>query len=151
MTTEELREALKLERALKKHLAKTTKEKYFAIFKYSKKFTLSLVCKDLSISIFGYLKWLKNWKPMNKNYNRILAIKIKFIFYLFKERFGYNMITLLLNKYFNQNLKPWVVYRYMKINNLKAVRKKRVLKYDKSGPLRYENLLKRNFNADCLN
>ncbi|WP_156007210.1 hypothetical protein [Spiroplasma tabanidicola] len=90
-----------MERALKKHLAKTTKKKYFVIFNCSKKFTLTLVCKYLGVSRFGYLQWLKNGKPMNKNYNRILAIKIKLIFHLFKKRFGYNMMTLLLNKYFN--------------------------------------------------
>ncbi|QBQ07361.1 IS3 family transposase [Spiroplasma gladiatoris] len=66
MTTEELREALKLERALKKHLAKTTKENYFAIFNSSKKFTSTLICKYLGVSRFSYLKWLKSGKPMNK-------------------------------------------------------------------------------------
>ncbi|QBQ07362.1 IS3 family transposase [Spiroplasma gladiatoris] len=60
------------------------------------------------------------------------------------------MITLLLNKYFNQNLKPWVVYRYMKFNNLKAVWKKECQNMTNLA-LRYENLLNRNFNSDCLN
>ncbi|QBQ07584.1 IS3 family transposase [Spiroplasma gladiatoris] len=61
------------------------------------------------------------------------------------------MITLMLNKYFKMNLKPWVVYRYMKILGIKTVKKKRVPDYDKSGPLRFKNILNRNFKAKNLN
>ncbi|AKX34303.1 transposase [Spiroplasma litorale] len=151
MSVEELREALKLERALKKHLAKTTKEKYFAIFNVKRMFFLKLSCLYLKVSRYGYLKWLKNGKPKYKNYNRILAIKIRCLFYLFKKRYGYNMITLFLNKYFKERLNPWVVYRYMKTMSLKAAKKKKVPNYDKSGSLRFENLLNRNFNSKNIN
>ncbi|WP_157705411.1 hypothetical protein [Spiroplasma corruscae] len=39
----------------------------------------------------------------------------------------------------------------MKILGIKAVKKKRVPDYDKSGPLIFENILNRNFKAKNLN
>ncbi|QGS51442.1 IS3 family transposase [Spiroplasma tabanidicola] len=39
----------------------------------------------------------------------------------------------------------------MKILGIKAVKKKRVPDYDKSGPLRFKNILNRNFKANNLN
>ncbi|QBQ07583.1 IS3 family transposase [Spiroplasma gladiatoris] len=79
MSLEELREALKLECALKKHLAKTVKEKYFAIFNTKKSFSLKIVCKYLGVSRYGYLKWLKTGKPKYKNYDKKISNKIIYI------------------------------------------------------------------------
>ncbi|WP_425377376.1 hypothetical protein [Spiroplasma endosymbiont of Aleiodes alternator] len=62
------------------------------------------------------------------------------------------MITLWINKIYNLKLKFHIVYRYMKNMSLKA--KVRIKKFDyrtKSGSLRYDNLLKRDFSTTNLN
>ncbi|WP_339049376.1 IS3 family transposase [Spiroplasma endosymbiont of Colias croceus] len=77
---------------------------------------------------------------------------MKNIFYEFKEIYGYKMITLLINKIYNLKLKFHVVYRYMRNMGLKA--KVRIKKFDyktKSGSLRYDNLLNRDFSTTDLN
>ncbi|WP_170264697.1 hypothetical protein [Spiroplasma tabanidicola] len=75
MTTEELREALKFDWALK-NIWRIQIRKSTTPFLKIKKVYFIISCKYLGVSRFGYLKCLKNGKPMNKNFNRFLTVKL---------------------------------------------------------------------------
>ncbi|WP_100670383.1 IS3 family transposase [Mesoplasma coleopterae] len=151
MSRTDLEEWLRFHIALKKHLAKTIKDKFFAIHEMSTDYTVDFLCRKFKVTRQGYYLWLKNGKPKYKNYNQDLASLILDTYLKFKCVYGYKMICLLLNKYKKLSLKPWVVYRHMRILNIKAIRRHKKPKYDKSGDLRHPNLLKRNFKATQLN
>ncbi|WFG96941.1 IS3 family transposase [Spiroplasma citri] len=138
MSRSELEEIAKLHFALKKYEAKTIKEKFFAVNKLSTDYSVDFLCRKLGITRQGYYLWIKQGKPMYKNYNFVLAEIILEIFNKFKGIYGYPMITILLEKYKNIKVNKWVVYRYMKILKIKSIRKKIKPNYFKSGPLRFQ-------------
>ncbi|BDT04967.1 hypothetical protein SHM_26130 [Spiroplasma ixodetis] len=122
------------------------------IFSLKKKYQISYLCWLLNVSKSGYYKWIKNGMNEFNKWDTFLANIIKNIFYEFQEIYGYKMITLWINKIYNLKLKFHIVYRYMKNMSLKA--KVRIKKFDyrtKSGSLRYDNLLKRDFSTTNLN
>ncbi len=91
------------------------------------------------------MKQFNKWIPF-------IANIIKSTFYAFKEIYGYNMICCWIKKIYKLNIQPHIVYRYMKNMGLKS--KIRTKKFDyrlKSGSLRYDNLLDRNFATTGLN
>ncbi len=97
------------------------------------------VAKCFKIKI---LWWIKN--GMNNLISEYILFNIIKIFYNFKI-YGYKMITLWINKIYNLKLKFHVVYRYMRNMSLKAKVHKKFDYRTKSGSLRYDNLLKRDF------
>ncbi|WP_166508653.1 transposase [Spiroplasma chinense] len=127
MNIDELKETLRMERVLKKYLAKTTGEKCFAILELKNLFSLQSLCLYLGVSRQGFYDWLNSSKPKYKNLDNEVADLINKLYFKFKRKYGYQMLTLFLNKYFGKNLKPWVVYRYMKILKIIAVRIKKCL------------------------
>lgn len=145
MSRSELEEIAKLHFALKKYEAKTIKEKFFVVNKLSADYSVDFLCRKLGITRQGYYLWIKQGKPIYKKYNFVLAEIILEIFNKFKGVYGYPMITLLLEKYKNIKVNKWIVYRYMKILKIKSIRKKIKPNYFKSGPLRFPNILKRDF------
>ncbi|WP_425376961.1 IS3 family transposase [Spiroplasma endosymbiont of Aleiodes alternator] len=153
MTKQELIEYIEAMNDIKKYLEKSTKKKkYFVIFSLKKKYQISYLCWLLNVSKSGYYKWIKNGMNEFNKWDTFLANIIKNIFYEFQEIYGYKMITLWINKIYNLKLKFHIVYRYMKNMSLKA--KIRIKKFDyrtKSGSLRYDNLLKRDFSTTNLN
>lgn len=152
MTKEELIDYIEVMNDIKKYLAKSTKNKYFAISQLQSKYQINYLCYLLKISKAGYYKWLKNGMNKFNKWDFSLAKIIKNTFYYFKAIYGYKMITLWINKIYNLQLKSHIVYRYMQFLKLKAkIRKKKFNYHLVSGPLRYENIINRNFQATKLN
>lgn len=151
MTRSELEEVARFHFELKKYEAKTFKQKFFAIFHLKNKYSILWLCKQLKVSRGGYYKWLRTGKPQYKNYNVKTAHLIEETFYRFKGVYGYPMLTLMINIYRKIKLKPWIVYRYMRILGLKAKRTKNKVKYPESGNTFFPNILNRNFKTNRLN
>lgn len=152
MTKEELIKYIEVMEDLKKYLERSTKGKYQAIFQLQTKNPINYLCKLLKISKSGYYKWLNNGMKQFNKWNSFIANAIKTTFYTFKEIYGYNMISYWLKKIYKLEIKPHIVYRYMKNMSLKS--KVRIKKFDyrlKSGNLRYDNLLNRDFTTTGLN
>lgn len=63
------------------------------------------MCYLLKVSKSGYYKWLNNGMNKFNKWNNVLAKIIKDTFYKFKEIYGYQMITLWINKIYNLTLK----------------------------------------------
>ncbi|WP_368487210.1 IS3 family transposase [Spiroplasma sp. DGKH1] len=147
MSRSELEEIAKLHLALKKYGAKTTKDKFFAIKQLSTEYSVDFLSRKLGVTRQGYYLWMKNGMPKYKNYDSSLANTILELFNKFKGVYGYPMITIFLEKYKNIKISKCRVYRYMKILKIKAIRKKSKPNYFKSGPLRFPNILNRNFIA----
>lgn len=152
MSRNELIERAKFGDALKKYLIKSIKDKLLLIDSLKADFTIRFLCKMLNVSRFGYYKWKQNGSNVFNKWNQDLANKITNLYYGFNKVYGYNMISMLLFKIFKIKVKPYIVYRYMKNMNLKAIRRKRNFKYNiESGNLIYPNLLNRNFFASTCN
>lgn len=151
MSRFELEEIAKLHLALKKYEAKTIKDKFFAINNLSADYSVDFLCRKLKVTRQGYYLWIKNGMPKYKNYNIKFANTILELFNKFKGIYGYPMLSILLEKYKNIKLNKWVVYRYMKILKIKSIKRKIKPSYLKSGPLRFPNILNRNFFANKPN
>ncbi|WP_253301374.1 IS3 family transposase [Spiroplasma endosymbiont of Phyllotreta cruciferae] len=147
MSRFELEEIAKLHLALKKYEAKTIKDKLFAINNLSTDYSVDFLCRKLKVTRQGYYLWIKNGMPKYKNYNIKFANTILELFNKFKGIYGYPMLSILLEKYKNIKLNKWVVYRYMKILKIKSIKRKIKPSYLKSRPLRFPNILNRNFVA----
>lgn len=152
MSKEELIKYIEVSNDIKKYLTKSIKKKYFVILQLKKKYQVSYLCYLLKVSKSGYYKWLKNGMNKFNKWNNVLARIIKNTFYKFKEIYGYQMITLWINKIYNLQLKSHIVYRYMRFLKLKAKVRKKNFRYKlSSGILRYDNILNRNFQTTGLN
>ncbi|WP_236608060.1 hypothetical protein [Spiroplasma syrphidicola] len=115
MTKKELIEYIEMIQDVKKSLNKSKKKKFQMIWSLKKKYKIKYLCKILNVSRAGYYNWFNSgMKAFNKWNNTIVKI-VKTLFLTFKKIYGYNMLTLIINKLYNWNLKSHIVYRYMKI------------------------------------
>jgi len=148
MSREELIERAKLGDALKKHETVSTKNKYFLIDTLKANYTIRFLCSLLKVSRFGFYQWLKKGKPEFNNWDWELAEKIKNLYIHYQKVYGYNMISMLINRFYSIKINPWIVYRYMKNMKIRALIRKRNFKYREKGiTSQYENIMNRNFYA----
>ncbi|WP_342256109.1 helix-turn-helix domain-containing protein [Spiroplasma endosymbiont of Poecilobothrus nobilitatus] len=152
MTKKKIYEYAKQFEELSKYLSLSVKNKYKKIYELSNIYTIVSLCKIFKVSRAGYHKWLCLGKPKYNKWNNLIADIIQSTYHNFKRIYGYNMIALWLKKLYDLDLKPWVVYRYMKQMKLKAIIRKKRFNYKKlSDQLRYENILNRNFSTTGIN
>ena len=133
-------------------IKKQTKQKFIAIEKYKHLLSKTKLCKILKVSKSGYYKWISNGKQQEANYDLKLLNKIKYLFYLKKERFGFKRIKILLEKEFSiyRNIKT--INRYMKKLNLKSkIRQKKKTREIKNTKASFINLINRDFKTSKLN
>lgn len=115
----------------------------------SKQFGVKWLCSFFGISKSSYYYWVSKGKPLSNNWSNSNEDIIKELFYYYKKKHGYRMITLLLKRDYGLLLNPKTVYRYMKVMGLRAnMNSKKVWKYpedakDDSCP----NVLNRDFKA----
>ncbi|WP_368487226.1 IS3 family transposase [Spiroplasma sp. DGKH1] len=117
-----------------------------------KKYKIKYLCKILNVSRAGYYKWINSDMKMYNKWNSNFAKIIKTLFFKFNKIYGYNMLTLIINKIYNWNFKPHIIYRYMKNMNLKSnVRVKKFNYKLSSGNYRHQNVMKQDFTTTSIN
>ncbi|WP_342256658.1 hypothetical protein [Spiroplasma endosymbiont of Poecilobothrus nobilitatus] len=152
MTKEELIQYIKIVEDVKKFLTKSKKKKFQTVWYLKKKYKIKYLCKILNISRAGYYKWVNHGMKSFNKWDSQIATIIKTLLLNFKKIYGYNMLTLLVNQIYKLNLKPQIVYRYMKNMNLKSIVRVKRFNYKlKSGSNRHENLMNQDFTTTSIN
>lgn len=102
----------------------------------------------MSCSKSGYYAWVNlgrpKYKAFNDKYNQLVLDT-----YTKNNTWGIRSVRMKIKEFFCVSLKNSTIQRYMKINNIKSITRKRTHRYAKVHHYEISNLLKRNFN--CLN
>ena len=104
----------------------------------------------LSCSKSGYYDWVNLGRPVykafNEKYNQIVLDT-----YSKNYTWGIRQLYMQIRKIYNFTINKDTIYRYMKINKLRSITRKRTHRYSKIQHHTIPNLIKRNFNANTIN
>lgn len=128
----------------------TQKNKYRVIAEFTGKYSITVMCKFLSVPRSSYYYWLKNKDCEDKDASLVESIREG-------QRascgtYGYRRMTIWLNRVYGIIVNSKRVRRVMKKAGLQSVvRKKKKFKKDKGAVYKYDNLLARNFYSSRPN
>lgn len=124
---------------------------YLAIYDLNreKSYSISELCKIISIQRSSYYKWLNRKESTNETLNKEL---LSMITDAYEERngiLGYRQMTIKLNREHPLNINHKRIYRLMHILNLKSVCRRKRKNYIKSTPeITADNILNREFTSN---
>ena len=128
----------------------TQKNKYRVIAEFTVKYSITVMCKLLSVPRSSYYYWLKNKDCEDKDASLVESIREG-------QRascgtYGYRRMTIWLNRVYGIIVNSKRVRRVMKEAGLQSVvRKKKKFKKDQGAVYKYDNLLARNFYSSRPN
>ena len=128
----------------------TQKNKYRVIAEFTGKYSITVMCKFLSVPRSSYYYWLKNKDYEDKDASLVESIREG-------QRascgtYGYRRMTIWLNRVYGIIVNSKRVRRVMKEAGLQSVvRKKKKFKKDQGAVYKYDNLLARNFYSSRPN
>ena len=128
----------------------TQKNKYRVIAEFTGKYSITVMCKFLSLPRSSYYYWLKNKDCEDKDASLVESIREG-------QRascgtYGYRRMTIWLNRVYGIIVNSKRVRRVMKEAGLQSVvRKKKKFKKDQGAVYKYDNLLARNFYSSRPN
>ena len=128
----------------------TQKNKYRVIAEFTGKYSITVMCKFLSMPRSSYYYWLKNKDCEDKDASLVESIREG-------QRascgtYGYRRMTIWLNRVYGIIVNSKRVRRVMKEAGLQSVvRKKKKFKKDQGAVYKYDNLLARNFYSSRPN
>ena len=128
----------------------TQKNKYRVIAEFTGKYSITVMCKFLSVPRSSYYYWLKNKDCEDKDASLVESIREG-------QRascgtYGYRRMTIWLNRVYGIIVNSKRVRRVMKEAGLQSVvRKKKKFKKDQGAVYKYDNLLARNFYSSRPN
>ena len=128
----------------------TQKNKYRVIAEFTGKYSITVMCKFLSVPRSSYYYWLKNKDCEDKDASLVESIREG-------QRascgtYGYRRMTIWLNLVYGIIVNSKRVRRVMKEAGLQSVvRKKKKFKKDQGAVYKYDNLLARNFYSSRPN
>ena len=128
----------------------TQKNKYRVIAEFTGKYSITVMCKFLSVPRSSYYYWLKNKDCEDKDASLVESIREG-------QRascgtYGYRRMTIWLNRVYGIIVNSKRVRRIMKEAGLQSVvRKKKKFKKDQGAVYKYDNLLARNFYSSRPN
>ena len=128
----------------------TQKNKYRVIAEFTGKYSITVMCKFLSVPRSSYYYWLKNKDCEDKDASLVESIREG-------QRascgtYGYRRMTIWLNRVYGIIVNSKRVRRVMKEVGLQSVvRKKKKFKKDQGAVYKYDNLLARNFYSSRPN
>lgn len=128
--------------------------KYLAIqyFYAEKHWSIKWMCKHLGVTRAAYYKWLKRDIPEAEKENEIIAQLIREYDDRFNHILGYRRMTGWINRLNGTNYSRNRIRRIMTELNIHSVIRRKKKKYTISTPeTTAENILSRDFNAECPN
>ena len=109
-----------------------------------------MLCKLFKCSKSGYYSWVQTGRPSFKSFNsKINELVIK-EYDKHPER-GIRPIRMAIKRKYGVILTNYTVYRYMRINNISAISRRKRHGYPKLPHFEIPNLLRRNFTTDMSN
>ena len=114
------------------------------------KYSVNILCKVLECSKSGYYDWIKLGRPENKAFNEStneLVVKM----YEKNKTWGIRQIRMQIKKIYGLIVTNFAVYRYMRLNDIQSITRKKTHRYSKLPHHQIPNLLQRNFTTFCSN
>lgn len=104
----------------------------------------------LSCSKSGYYDWVNlgrpKYKAFNEKYNQIVLDT-----YTKNNTWGVRQLFMQIKELHQITIPQFTIYRYMQINNIRSITRRRTHRYSKIQHHFIPNLIKRNFNALTIN
>ena len=114
------------------------------------KYSVNILCKVLECSKSGYYDWIKLGRPENKAFKEStneLVVKM----YEKNKTWGIRQIRMQIKKIYGVIVTNFTVYRYMRLNSIQSITRKKTHRYSKLPHHQIPNLLQRNFTTFCSN
>lgn len=108
------------------------------------------MCKLFKCSKSGYYSWVQAGKPSFKAFNNQINQLVLKLYDKHPEQ-GIRAIRMKIKRKYGIILSNNTVYRYMRINNISAISRRKTHGYPKFPHSDIPNLLRRNFNTDVPN
>ena len=114
------------------------------------KYSVNTLCKMLECSKSGYYDWIKLGRPKNKAFNESTnEIVVKM--HEKNKTWGIRQIRMQIKKIYGVIVTNFTVYRYMRLNDIQSITRKKTHRYSKLPHHQIPNLLQRNFTTFCSN
>ena len=114
------------------------------------KYSINSLCKVLKCSKSGYYDWIKLGRPENKAFNNSTnEIVVKM--HEKNKTWGIRQIRMQIKKIYSLIVTNFAVYRYMRLNDIQSITRKKTHRYSKLPHHQIPNLLQRNFTTFCSN
>ena len=114
------------------------------------KYSVNILCKVLECSKSGYYDWIKLGRPENKAFNNSTnEIVVKM--HEKNKTWGIRQIRMQIKKIYGLIVTNFTVYRYMRLNDIQSITRKKTHRYSKLPHHQIPNLLQRNFTTFCSN
>ena len=114
------------------------------------KYSVNTLCKLLECSKSGYYDWIKLGRPDNKAFNESTnEIVVKM--HEKNKTWGIRQIRMQIKKIYGVIVTNFTVYRYMRLNDIQSITRKKTHRYSKLPHHQIPNLLQRNFTTFCSN
>ena len=110
------------------------------------KYSANTLCKVLGCSKSGYYDWIKLGRPENKAFNEStneLVVKM----HEKNKTWGIRQIRMQIKKIYGLIVTNFAVYRYMRLNDIQSITRKKTHRYSKLPHHQIPNLLQRNFTT----
>ena len=114
------------------------------------KYSVNILCKVLECSKSGYYDWIKLGRPENKAFKEStneLVVKM----HEKNKTWGIRQIRMQIKKIYGLLVTNFAVYRYMRLNDIQSITRKKIHRYSKLPHHQIPNLLQRNFTTFCSN
>jgi len=115
-----------------------------------KRYSVQLLCKTLKCSRSGYYDWIRLGRPKYKAFDEETNELIKEM-YQKDNRWGIRQLRMQIKTAYGLCLTNKTVYRYMKINGIASIIRRKTHRYSKVAHHTIPNLLQRDFNTDAPN
>ena len=114
------------------------------------RYSVNTLCKVLECSKSGYYDWIKLGRPENKAFNESTnEIVVKM--HEKNKTWGIRQIRMQIKKIYGLIVTNFAVYRYMRLNDIQSITRKKTHRYSKLPHHQIPNLLQRNFTTFCSN
>jgi len=114
------------------------------------KYSISSLCRTLACSRNGYYSWTHLGRPKHKAFNPELN-ELILTQYTKDTRQGIRRLRMNIKTIHSQSLTNHAIYRYMRLNGVQSIIRKKIKKYSKVEHHTIPNLLQRNFNTSGPN
>ncbi len=115
-----------------------------------KRYSVQLLCNTLGCSRSGYYDWISSGRPQHKAFDKSINELITEM-YQIDDRWGIRQIRMQIKTAYGLCLTNATVYRYMRINGIQSIVRRKTHAYPKVDHHDIPNLLHRDFTTDFSN
>ena len=114
------------------------------------KYSIRDLCRTLKCSKSGYYGWIALGRPEIKQFDKSYNDAVMEMYEKDRTR-GIRRIRMELKKVYGLIVTNYTVYRYMRLNGVQSISRRKTHSYPKVDHHNIPNLLHRNFNTDASN